>query len=397
MKRLGLIVNPIAGLGGRVGLKGSDGVEVQQKARALGAEPMAQLRAAQALSKLLAISSRVELLTPPGEMGEDIARQSGFSPHVLGSLPPGPTSSADTFRFAQEMLALPVDLILFAGGDGTACDMYRAVGEALPVLGIPAGVKIHSAVFATHPPLAGELAASFLQGKSTRLEEAEVLDLDEQAYRSGTVITRLYGYLKVPYRKGLLQNKKAPTPAAESAQAEAIAADVIDGMLDGVYYILGPGTTTQAITARLGLGKTLLGVDVITRQRLVAADVSERQLLSLIAGHPARIVVTPIGGQGFVFGRGNQQISPQVIQQVGRENIILVSLQSKLNALRGQPLLVDTGDEQTDQILRGYFAVITGYRERVMYLVKNSVNSVGSVNSVVSFKELGTNNGRIEG
>ncbi len=111
-----------------------------------------------------------------------------------------------------------------------------------------------------------------------------------------------------------------------------------------MLYILGPGTTTRAIATRLGLPKTLVGVDVITRQALVAADVSERQLLALLAEHPARIVVTPIGGQGFLFGRGNQQISPQVIQKVGRENIILVCLQSKLNALRGQPLLVDTGD-----------------------------------------------------
>ena len=180
----------------------------------------------------------------------------------------------------------------------------------------------------------------------------------------------MYGYLKVPYRRGLVQNKKAPTPAAETAQAEAIAAQVIDGMLADVLYILGPGTTTRAITTRLGLQKTLVGVDVITRQALVAADVSERQLLSLLVDHPARIVVTPIGGQGFLFGRGNQQISPQVIQKVGRDNIIVVCLQSKLNALRGQPLLVDTGDPETDQLLSGYLPVITGYRERVIYRVK---------------------------
>jgi predicted polyphosphate/ATP-dependent NAD kinase len=370
MRRLGLIVNPVAGLGGRVGLKGSDGVEVQQKARALGAEPQANAHAAQAIAPFMAMRSEIELLTPPGEMGETVARQSGFSPFVLGSLPAGLTSADDTIRFAREMLAYPVDLILFAGGDGTARDLYSAVGDSVPVLGIPAGVKIHSAVFATHPPLAGDLAVSFLQGKLTRLHEAEVVDLDEQAYRDGTVIPRLYGYLKVPYRRGLVQNKKAPTPAAETAQAEAIAAQVIDGMLDDVIYILGPGTTTRAITTRLGLQKTLVGVDVITRQALVAADVSERQLLSLLVDHPARIVVTPIGGQGFLFGRGNQQISPQVIQKVGRDNIIVVCLQSKLNALRGQPLLVDTGDPPTDQLLSGYLPVITGYRERVIYRVK---------------------------
>jgi predicted polyphosphate/ATP-dependent NAD kinase len=369
MKRLGLIVNPVAGLGGRVGLKGSDGIEVQQRARALGAEPQAQVRTAQALETIMPIRDNLELLTPPGEMGEAIARQCGFSPLVLGTLPAGLTSAADTIRLAREMLAIPVDLILFAGGDGTARDIYDAVGEAIPVLGIPAGVKIHSAVFATHPRLAGELAAGFLQGKPTRLHQAEVVDLDEQTYHTGTVITRLYGYLKIPYRTGLIQNKKAPTPAAESAQAEAIAAEVIERMLDGVIYILGPGTTTQAITTRLGLQKTLLGVDVINRQALVAADVGERQLLSLLADHPAKIVVTPIGGQGFLFGRGNQQISPQVIQKVGRDNIIVICLQSKLHALRGRPLLVDTSDAQTDQLLSGYLPVITGYREQSIYRV----------------------------
>ncbi len=370
MRRLGLIVNPVAGLGGRVGLKGSDGVEVQQQALALGAEPQAQQRAAQALAVLLAMRDDLELLTPPGEMGELIARQSGFSPQVLGALPPGPTSAADTLRFAQEMVASPVDLLLFAGGDGTARDIYNAVGNSIPVLGIPAGVKIHSAVFATHSPLAGALAAVFLQGKNPRLREAEVIDLDEPAYRLGTVATRLYGYLKIPYRRGLVQNKKAPSPATEIAQAEAIAAELIEGMLDGVFYILGPGTTTRAIAARLGLPKTLVGVDVITRQTLVAGDVSERQLLALIADRPARIVMAPVGGQGFLFGRGNQQISSQVIQKVGRENIIVVSLQSKLTELRGQPLLVDTGDPATDRLLCGYLPVITGYHERSIYRVK---------------------------
>lgn len=370
MKRLGLIVNPVAGLGGKVGLKGSDGVDVQQKARELGAEPQANVRAAQAMESLKAIQNELELVTAPGEMGEIVARESGFSTHVLGTIQPDLTSAADTVRFAREMLSLPVDLILFAGGDGTARDIYCAVGEAIPVLGIPAGVKIHSAVFATHPRLAGELALGYLQGKHTRLHEAEVVDLDEEAYREGTVATRLYGYLKIPYRRGLVQNQKAPTPASESVQAEAIAAEVIDGILEGVLYILGPGTTTRAIAARLELPKTLVGVDVITRQTLVAADVSESQLLSLLEDHPARIVVTPIGGQGFLFGRGNQQISPPVIRKLGRDNLIVICLPQKLNALRGQALLVDTGDSQTDQLISGYIPVITGYRERTFYRVK---------------------------
>ncbi len=369
MKRFGLIVNPIAGLGGRVGLKGSDGVEIQRQARALGAQPQAYLRAGQALAELVAMRNEFELLTPPGEMGADIARLSGFVPHILGAIQPGNTSAADTMRCAREMQAHPVDLLLFTGGDGTARDIYAVVGEALPVLGIPAGVKVHSAVFARNPALAGALAANFLQGKATRLRLAEVLDLDEAAYRQGALSTTLFGYLQVPSLGGMLQNKKAPTPASESAQAQAIAAEVIDGMQDDRLYILGPGTTTRAIAERLALPKTLVGVDVITRSVLVAADVNERQLLDLLADHPASIVVTPTGGQGFLFGRGNQQISPAVISKVGRENIIIVCLQSKLNELRGQPLLVDTGDTAIDKLLSGYHSVITGFGERVIYRV----------------------------
>jgi predicted polyphosphate/ATP-dependent NAD kinase len=149
--RLGLIVNPIAGIGGRVGLKGSDGAEIQQMALRLGAVPQAQVRAAAALEVLTPWQDALELVTPPGLMGEDLARSCGFAPQVIGLLPPGPTSAADTRRFAQAMSNQPVDLLLFAGGDGTARDICAVVGESHPVLGIPAGVKIHSAVFATRP------------------------------------------------------------------------------------------------------------------------------------------------------------------------------------------------------------------------------------------------------
>lgn len=370
MRRVGLIINPIAGIGGRVGLKGSDGAEIQRKALELGAEPQAHLRARGALEPLLPLRDSLELITPPGGMGEDVARQRGFTPQVIGSLPSqGLTSAEDTRRAAQTMLDLPVDLLLFAGGDGTARDIYEAIGMGIPVVGIPAGVKIHSAVFATHPQHAGEVAAAYLSGERLRLRESEVIDLDEGAYRTGIVATRLYGYLSVPYRPHLLQARKAPTPAAESARMLAIAADVVESMQPGWLYVLGPGTTTRAISDRLGFPKTLVGVDIYTKDRVVALDVSEARLLELIQDRPARIVVTPIGGQGFIFGRGNQPISPKVIQKVGRENILVVSLAEKLNALQGEPLLVDSGDPEVDEMLAGYLTVIVGYREKVMYRV----------------------------
>ncbi len=367
--RLGLIVNPIAGLGGRVGLKGSDGADIQQKALALGAQPQSHLRAALALEVLLPLRDTLELITPSGGMGENVALGCGFTPQVIGAPPQGDTSAEDTMSAGREMLNRSVELLLFAGGDGTARDIYSAVGALVPVLGIPAGVKIHSAVFATQPRLAGELAAAFLRGERIHLRESEVLDLDEETYRTGTVMTRLYGYLKVPYRPNYLQNSKVPTPAAESARAEAIAAVVVESMQPGWLYILGPGTTTRAIATRLEFPKTLIGVDVYTREGVVALDVNESRLLELLANQPAKIVVTPVGGQGFLFGRGNQQIGPRVLQKVGRENIIIVSLSEKLNALKGEPFFVDTGDPAVDEMLAGYLPVITGYREKVVYRV----------------------------
>jgi len=367
--RLGLIVNPIAGLGGRVGLKGSDGESIQQMAFVLGAEPQSNLRTASALEILMHLQDTFELFTPSGLMGEDVARQHGFAPQVIGKLTQSLTSAEDTRRASREMLDIPIELLLFAGGDGTARDIYIAVNTKLPVLGIPTGVKIHSAVFATNPRNAGEIAAAYLCGERIAMRESEVVDLDEDAYRAGSFTTRLYGYLNVPYRPHLLQNRKAPTPESVSIRMQAIAADVIENMQTDWLYVLGPGTTTCAIAERLGFPKTLVGVDVYTKEGVVALDVSETQLLALLEDQPAKIIVTPIGGQGFIFGRGNQQISPKVIRKIGRENIIVVSLSEKLNGLQGEPLLVDTGEPDVDGILSGYLPVVIGYHEKAVYRV----------------------------
>lgn len=370
MNRIGLIVNPIAGIGGRVGLKGSDGLAIQRRALELGAIPEALQRATLSLLPLSRLHSTLEVFTFPREMGETSACDAGFTPHVIGEIQSGATTAEDTRHAAHEISALGVDMILFAGGDGTARDVCASVPAGFPCLGIPAGVKIHSAVYATSPRHAGELAEMFLKGKA-RLREAEVLDLDEDAYRDGRISTRLYGTLHVPYRPLLLQNQKVPTPASESYQTEAIAAAVTEQMQTGIAYILGPGTTTRAIARALNLDKTLVGVDVIRDGRLIAKDVTQSQLLDLLDTTPARIIVTPIGGQGFLFGRGNQQIGPEVIRKVGRDNIVVVSTAAKLNALRTQALLVDTGNAETDDLLAGYFNVITGYRERVIYRVSS--------------------------
>jgi predicted polyphosphate/ATP-dependent NAD kinase len=371
-KRLGLIINPIAGIGGRVGLKGSDGPDIQQRALALGAEPRAGERAAAALEPLRPMAGALDLLAAAGEMGEAVARRAGFHPRVVPvAAADGATTPDDTRAAVGAMADAGADLVLFAGGDGTARDICRAVGTGLPVLGIPAGVKIHSAVYAVTPVLAGSLAAEYLGGGRARLREAEVVDLDEEWYRRGQIVTALQGYLRVPYRRGAVQGRKIPTPASETAQAQAIAAEVVERMEPGRAYLLGPGTTTRAVAERLGLSKTLVGVDLLTRDELLAADVAERQILEWQARRPLGLIVTPIGGQGFLLGRGNQQVSPQVIRRVGRENLLVICPASKLAALRGQPLLVDTGDPEVDALLTGYVEVITGYRERAVYRVSS--------------------------
>jgi predicted polyphosphate/ATP-dependent NAD kinase len=369
VKKLGLIVNPIAGLGGRVGLKGSDGLDIQARARELGAVPQSLDRAAQALEKLQPLKGEIELVTYPAEMGADAARAAGFEPVVIGSIKSGDTTPADTQQAAKEMQALGVELLLFAGGDGTARDIYTAVGDKLPVLGIPAGVKIHSAVYAANPGSAGELAALYLQGQVSSLKEGEVMDLDEEAFRQGVVSAKLYGYLQIPFQRRLVQSLKSANPASERATLEAIAYHVIDQMEEDCPYIIGPGTTTRVIADLLDLPKTLLGVDVVLNKALIATDVGESELLQLIDGRPAKIVVTLIGGQGYIFGRGNQQLSPEVIRRVGRENIIVISTPEKIYALDGRPLLVDTGDPAVDGMLSGYIKIVTGYNHTMVYKV----------------------------
>jgi len=281
----------------------------------------------------------------------------------------GETTPEDTRKAAQEMLHLNVDLLLFAGGDGTARDICDAIGEGLPVLGIPAGVKIHSAVFAINPRSAGDLAAWYLRDKAFSLREAEVMDIDEEALRQGIVSVKFYGYLRIPFQRRLLQGLKTPSHGGEKESLAAMAHGFIEKMEDNYLYIIGPGTTTRAIMSGLGLKKTLIGVDVVLSGKLVGTDVDETQLLEFLQERKAKIIITPIGGQGFLFGRGNQQLSPDVIRKVGRENIIVVATPEKIQSLRGRPFLVDTGDLAVDRLLSGYIRVITGYREQVVYKI----------------------------
>ena len=273
-KKLGFLVNPIAGMGGRVGLKGTDGSEILKKAIALGAQPWAKERAREALKPILGLKDNIELITSPSSMGEDVAVECGFLPKVIKTDLGDVTTEKDTKRAAKAMLEKKVDLLLFAGGDGTARDICSAVGTSLVCLGIPAGVKIHSGVFASHPVRAGELASLFLQKSVQRTLEAEVMDVDEEELRREIVSARLYGYLRIPHVERFLQRTKAGSSGNEKYSQEAIAAEVVEGMSNEFYYLVGPGTTTSAIMQRLGLDHSLLGVDLVWKRELLEKDLN---------------------------------------------------------------------------------------------------------------------------
>ena len=353
--RAGLIVNPVAGLGGAVGLKGSDGADLQARARGLGAVPHAAERADRALTRLECRTPDVTIVTAPGELGADVAAAHSLPVDVLPiPVRTGLTTADDTRAAARGLVSRGVDLILFAGGDGTARDLHDAVGDAVPVLGIPTGVKMHSGAFATTPESAGDAAAAFLAaGDAALTRGGEVVDLDEEL--DGVIATRLYGVLRVPDDLLRVQPMKASAPSvSDEAALAAVCASIADGMDPRRLYLVGPGTTMRRVLERLGLEKTLLGVDVVRAGRLVAADASEQQLLELLADEPATLVVGVVGGQGALVGRGNQQLSPAVIRRIGAENVEIVAGLHKLLALDPPVLHVDTGDPALDEELCGY-------------------------------------------
>jgi predicted polyphosphate/ATP-dependent NAD kinase len=330
---------------------------------------MSSERASEALIQLASRKDEIKLVTYPTVMGENAARRAGFTPAVVGEIREGKTTSKDTINAAKEMLEREVILILFAGGDGTARDIYNAIDSKVPVLGIPSGVKIHSGVYAATPREAGMLALRYLESDSMELLDAEVMDIDEDAFRENRVSAHLYGYMKVPKEPTLLQGSKEAIPGSEEITLQGLAEDIVEGMDRDYIYILGPGSTTRPIAERLGIEKTLLGVDIIYNGELLASDANEATILKTINGARAKIIVTIIGGQGFIFGRGNQQISAQVIKQVGKENIIVIATPGKLATLRGRTLRVDTGEPMVDEMLKGYYKVVTSYGRRSVYKV----------------------------
>jgi predicted polyphosphate/ATP-dependent NAD kinase len=341
---VGLIINPLAGIGGAVALKGSDGEETVAEALSRGADPRAPQRAIRALGVVSegANPGGVALVTYPGPMGEDVARHCGFNPEVIGDIDPNITTPEDTELAAKTMSEMGLDMILFVGGDGTARNICDAIPESQPVLGIPAGVKMHSGVYAITPEAAGELVCRLANGELVNIRQQEVRDIDEEAFRQGNVRARYYGDLLVPEEGRFMQHVKSGGQEVEALVLKDIAGTLIEEMEDDDLYIIGPGSTTRGLMEELGLENTLLGVDLVRNREVLALDVT---------------------------GTDNHQLTPSVIRQVGRNNLLVIATKTKITALNGRPLLVDSNDPVLDKALAGYIPVTTGYRDRILYPV----------------------------
>jgi len=363
MKRIGLIINPIAGMGGSVGLKGTDG-DIYQKALKMGAIPITPLRINEVLSHIKH-KEMILMLVAPGKMGEDVIKGMGIEFEIIGKIGKI-TSAEDTKRIAKQMVQKDIDLLIFCGGDGTARDIYDAIGLEKPVVAVPGGVKMFSSVFSINPIAAAQIIDGFLEDFIEN-EDREVLDIDEKLVRKDMLKSTLYGYLKVLKIRNLVQAGKIGSKFGRTIEEnkQEIAQFVIEDMKKDTLYLLGPGTTVKTITDNLGLSKTLLGVDAIYRRKIIGTDLNEKSILELLGEfNETEIIISPIGGQGFIFGRGNKQFTPKVIKKIGKKNIRIISTADKMRNLRC--LRVDTGDSDYDIELKGLVKVIIGYKEQLV-------------------------------
>jgi len=378
VRRVGFVVNPIAGMGGRVGLKGTDGVANQ--ARAAGAEPIAGPRAQLFARTFLELSRhdeslRVRWLTCGGTMGAVPLRDAGLGGETIELVhtPGAETTATDTQRAVDACVARGAELLLFCGGDGTARDVAEAAKDRIPILGIPSGVKMHSGLFAVSPPAAAQLLVGYLRGQ-LRIGTGEILDLDETAYRNGEWRVRLFATAKTLVEPNLVAGGKVMIDevSEEAIRGELAVhfSEIFENEPD-TLFLLGPGSTLSSIATAIGINKTLLGVDAVVGGKAVAKDLNEKGILDLLDRHPkAKLVVSPIGAQGFILGRGNLQVSPAVLRRIGTKNVIVVATPAKLAMT---PVLrVDTGDTALDKEFhkREYLFVVIRYRTSKLHPIQ---------------------------
>jgi len=367
--KIGLIVNPVAGVGGRVGLKGSDGADIQARAFELGAEALAGQRVIQMLEQLSELANEISWLTVAGSMGADCLAAQGYSYQTVFKPLQENTQPEDTISAVQAMQDSGIDLLVFAGGDGTARDVMSGLKSEQLCLGIPAGCKIYSGVFSVTPLAAAEVIRQIVSGDLFEFSTADVLDIDEAKYRSGHISTRLFGEMLIPRSAEFMQNVKVAGRESEDLVKEDIAAWIVEIIEPETLYLIASGSICMAIKEQLGIAGTLLGVDAILDGELLCSDASEQQLMTLIEQHQGavKLIITPIGGQGILLGRGNHTICHRVIEQLGMKNTLVVASKGKLKGLQNQPLRLDTGKPELDEKLSGYISIITGYDDQVLY------------------------------
>ncbi len=367
--RIGIVVNPDAGLGGRLGFKGSDGRA--KEAREAGAVDRAGPRMQQCISKfkeLLASSLNRMGVSPTivawsGRMGGDWL--DGFE-YEQRKESPVESTAQDTSNLVHDLLEAEVDVILYAGGDGTTRDIVNALdGNETPLIGVPGGVKMHSGCFATTPKASAEVLLAFLQG-DLMVAITEVMDLDEETYQKGEWNVRMYGEAWTPSSPRFMQGAKEQVERASESDTIEGLANHIGNLVDDepeLMVIWGSGGTLRRMGEHLNVELTLLGID-IQHKGTIHSDLNEQQLLHHLVGYegPRLLLLSPMGGQGFLIGRGNLQLSPDVLRAIGFESILGVATPSKLLGLSS--VRIDTGDPLLDDEYqqRRFIKLLQGYR-----------------------------------
>ncbi len=377
--RIGFLINPCAGIGGAMAMKGSDGLNTNDLL-AQGGQCLSQARAKIAL-QCLQKPTDIEWITAPAMMGEDLLNTCGFHYQIVGQLPQEKTTAEDTERLATQLVAEGIDLLLFVGGDGTARNIFNALKQTDTlqqlVMGIPAGVKMHSGVYTVSPQAATRVLDILLAQEAVSIAMQEVRDIDEDALRAGKLNSRYYGELKTPNDNRYVQQVKNSGRQDEQEMQAEIAASVVDNMEEDGLYLVGCGTTVQAVMDELDLPNTLLGIDVLLGRELIGSDLTARALEQLLAQYPhhrAVLLLTAIGGQGHIIGRGNQQLSPTVLSRVGKDNVQVLITPDKLAELDNRPLLMDSGDPELDRQWSGWVTLHTGYQQTAVYPLSDGVD-----------------------
>lgn len=369
--RLGLVINPYAGVGGPSALKGSDHKDSLSIASKRGVQPKACQRVIDMFSSLQTDIATIQVITASGIMGADACV--GLPPSCVKTVfdTPSETRSQDTQTAAMSIINEQVDLLVFVGGDGTARDIFSAIGSTQTVLGLPAGVKMHSAVFAVTPKAVASVIDSMISHKLVAARMAEVRDIDEAAFAKGQVKTRFFGEMQIPDDQLLVQTVKCSGLLDDEIMLDDLCAYLLEIVEKDTLYILGSGGTLKHLKISLGIEKpTLLGVDVWFQGEVLHYDVHEQQLYELIQQYKnVKVLLSVIGGQGVILGRGNQQISARIIEQLGVGALQFISTQAKLLALDGRALSVDSGSDALNKRLAGFHKIICGYEDFVLYEV----------------------------